>query len=303
MGQTAADMSSLAAARADNFYHPPEWDPQKISRDAYQGSNGANQYEQKGVIRFEMPFNVRCLGCQKMIGQGVRFNAKKDQDGFYHTTKIWKFTMTCHLCHHELIITTDPKNTEYALTQGLVRYCMDYNAEDAGTVELMSADERAKIAADPFTNLEYKKKKEQKAAEDKPIIAALHQMADDRWDRDYEANRALRRNFRGQKKDIKAQEVQRELDVARAGVPLLPISMEDRLAATRVDFSGLRAGAHQQKKRAALMSGSIFGSNPKSLSGAHVRNVISRGPQKQRGVGQRATPSAISKRLIIRKKS
>ena len=107
----------------------------------------------------------------------------------------------------------------------------------------------------------------------------------------------------GQKKDIKAQEVQRELDVARAGVPLLPISMEDRLAATRVDFSGLRAGAHQQKKRAALMSGSIFGSNPKSLSGAHVRNVISRGPQKQRGVGQRATPSAISKRLIIRKKS
>ena len=79
-----------------------------------------------------MPFNVRCLGCQKMIGQGaarhprdpryrrlgfrlpllfsgVRFNAKKEHDGFYHTTKIWKFTMTCHLCHHELIITTDPK--------------------------------------------------------------------------------------------------------------------------------------------------------------------------------------------------
>ena len=25
-------MSSLAAARADNFYHPPDWDPRKKSR-------------------------------------------------------------------------------------------------------------------------------------------------------------------------------------------------------------------------------------------------------------------------------
>ena len=52
-------MSSLAAARADNFYHPPEWDPQKISRDKYQGSKGANQYEQKGVIRRPQPLARR----------------------------------------------------------------------------------------------------------------------------------------------------------------------------------------------------------------------------------------------------
>ena len=45
-------MSSLAAARADNFYHPPDWDPQKESRRKFQNAGGINQFEQKGLIRY-----------------------------------------------------------------------------------------------------------------------------------------------------------------------------------------------------------------------------------------------------------
>jgi hypothetical protein len=101
----AAGMSSLAASRADGYYHPPEWDPQKVGRDKYQGSKGSNQcvsaprglaracvcaiaqsalccravcrWEQYGVIRFEMPYNIWCGGCGKHIRKGTRFNAKK----------------------------------------------------------------------------------------------------------------------------------------------------------------------------------------------------------------------------------
>ena len=85
-------MSSLAAARADNFYHPPDWDPQKESRRKFQNAKGINQFEQKGLIRcdsrphadacavpfevlvpgsFEMPFNVWCDKCHQMLGRGA----------------------------------------------------------------------------------------------------------------------------------------------------------------------------------------------------------------------------------------
>lgn len=48
-------MSSLAAAQADGYYHPPEWDPQKGSLRKFTKSKGSNQYEQKG--------RSPCTGC------------------------------------------------------------------------------------------------------------------------------------------------------------------------------------------------------------------------------------------------
>jgi hypothetical protein len=97
-------MSSLAAARADNFYHPPDWDPRKQSRAAFHEATSnpagpawkahplrerAKKLDQ-GIltIRFEMPFNVRCTGCHNQIGKGVRFNAEKKAIGKYFSTKV-----------------------------------------------------------------------------------------------------------------------------------------------------------------------------------------------------------------------
>lgn len=290
-------MSSLAAARADNFYHPPDWNPQKVSRDKFQGSRGSNQYEQRGVIRFEMPFNVKCLGCKAMIGKGVRFNAKKEQAGNYFSTKIWNFTMSCHHCQHRLVVSTDPKNTDYALTSGLERKTETYDAADAGTAELMSADEREKIARDPFTNLEHKGKLQQQAAQDKPIISQLHGISNDRWQDDYEVNRSLRRKFRGDKKEIKKKSEQRDRDIARTGVPLLPLSAEDRVAAARTNFVGLSASATQQKKRQLLMAGPILPSaktTAKSLGAALGRPL-------KRSQPQIASARGITKRPIVRR--
>ena len=92
-------MSSLAAARADNFYHPPNWDPRKESRAEFHAGKGswkAHPLRERAkkldegilTIRFEMPFDVRCSGCGNRIGKGVRFNAEKKCVGRHLSTKM-----------------------------------------------------------------------------------------------------------------------------------------------------------------------------------------------------------------------
>ncbi|URE21920.1 coiled-coil domain-containing protein [Musa troglodytarum] len=166
-------MSSLAAARADNFYYPPEWDPKKGSLNKFQGQHPLRERARKLdqgilIIRFEMPFNIWCGGCNSMIAKGVRFNAEKKQVGNYYSTKgalhiqmkngllalrlmqigklhvlkkeIWSFTMKSACCKHEIVIQTDPKNCEYVIISGAQRKTEDYDIEDAETFAL-PADE------------------------------------------------------------------------------------------------------------------------------------------------------------------
>ncbi|GMH27531.1 hypothetical protein Nepgr_029374 [Nepenthes gracilis] len=69
--------SSLAAACAYNFYYPPEWD---LSQGQHPSRERAKKIDQGIlIIRFEMPFNAWCQGCNSMIAKGVRFNAEKKQ--------------------------------------------------------------------------------------------------------------------------------------------------------------------------------------------------------------------------------
>ena len=68
-----------------------------------------------------MMFHVRCEGCLKSIGKGVRFNAKKHRVGQYLSTPIYAFHMTCHLCGHELVVETDPQGCDFIMKKGLHR--------------------------------------------------------------------------------------------------------------------------------------------------------------------------------------
>ncbi|MBA0563432.1 hypothetical protein Golob_008411 [Gossypium lobatum] len=138
-------MSSLAAARADNFYYPPEWDPSQGSLNKFHGQHALRERARKIdqgilIIRFEMPFNIWCGGCNSMIAKGVRFNAEKKQVGNYYSTKIWSFTMKSACCKHEIVIQTDPKNCEYVIISGAQRKTEVFDVEDAETLEL-PADE------------------------------------------------------------------------------------------------------------------------------------------------------------------
>jgi hypothetical protein len=90
-------MSSLAAARADNFYYPKDFNPsQHNTLNQHNKSKGKTKTH--GTVRFEMMFNVRCEHCKKAIGKGVRFNSKKKQVDVYLGTKVYEFTMNCHMC-------------------------------------------------------------------------------------------------------------------------------------------------------------------------------------------------------------
>ena len=74
-------MSSLAASRADNYFYPKDFNPQNHGTlNRYNKEKGIIKQD-SNTVRFEMMYNVRCEGCSKSIGKGVRFNAKKEKVG------------------------------------------------------------------------------------------------------------------------------------------------------------------------------------------------------------------------------
>ncbi|KAL0050074.1 hypothetical protein WJX82_003941 [Trebouxia sp. C0006] len=207
-------MSTLAAARADNFYFPPEWDPKKGSMNKQQGQHPLRERAKKIdqgilVIRFEMPFNVWCEGCGHLIGKGVRFNAEKQEIGKYHSTKIWSFTMTAPCCQQRIEVQTDPKNAQYNVVSGGKQKAEEYTAADAEVMELMDKHDREKLD-DPLSKLEHHTDVMIKKKAQNERLVDLRDDSNAKYKNDYEMNKLLRKNLRGVKKDDKHREQQRK---------------------------------------------------------------------------------------------
>jgi hypothetical protein len=207
-------MSSLAATQADGYYNPPDWDPTKQSRRALTKSKGANQFEQKGLVRFEMPFDVWCTGCarataeevaagtacssgkEQHIGRGVRFDALKVRHGKYFSTVVWEFRMKCHMCYHPIRIRTDPQHCDFELVEGVRRKTKEYEAgNEDGLVELPSAVEQAKAVADPFYKLERTGEQKRKVSAQREGFDALV-VLQGRGRDDYALNKLARKRFK-----------------------------------------------------------------------------------------------------------
>ncbi|XP_021723890.1 coiled-coil domain-containing protein 130-like [Chenopodium quinoa] len=253
-------MSSLAAARADNFYYPPEWDPSQGGLNKFNGQHALRERARKIdqgilIIRFEMPFNIWCEGCESMIAKGVRFNAEKKQVGNYYSTKIWSFTMKSACCKHEIEIHTDPKNCEYVIVKGARRKIEEYDAEDAEILELPTEEERGKLV-DPFYRLEHQEEDLKKKKEEEPVLVRLQRASDARHFNDYSINKALRARLRSQKKRVAEEEVASRK--RGLGIRLLPGSSEDAATASRVKFS-TKFDENRKLKRALISTSSIFG--------------------------------------------
>ncbi|XP_019180047.1 PREDICTED: coiled-coil domain-containing protein 130-like [Ipomoea nil] len=252
-------MSSLAAARADNFYYPPEWTPKKGSLNKFNGQHALRERARKIdqgilIIRFEMPFNIWCGGCESMIAKGVRFNAEKKQVGNYYSTKIWSFSMKSACCRHEIVIQTDPKNCEYVIISGARRKTEEYEAEDAETMVLPVEEDRSKLA-DPFYRLEHQEEDIKKKKEAEPRLVRLQKVSDARHSDDYALNKALRARLRGQKKRVAEEETAaKKMGLAYR---LLPASEEDAAAASRIKFAH-KFDRNRKDKRALIHASSIF---------------------------------------------
>ncbi|CAK9188358.1 unnamed protein product [Ilex paraguariensis] len=261
-------MSSLAAARADNFYYPPEWSPKKGSLNKFRGQHALRERARKIdqgilIIRFEMPFNIWCGGCNSMIAKGVRFNAEKKQVGNYYSTKIWSFTMKSACCRHEIVVQTDPKNCEYLIISGATRKTEEYDVEDAETMALPVDEDRGKLA-DPFYRLEHQEEDLKKKKEADPVLVRLQRISDARHSDDYALNKSLRAQLRSQKKRVAEEEAASR--TIGLGIRLLPPSKEDAATAAGVKFSS-KFDRNRKEKRALINAASIFpGSSGSSLS-------------------------------------
>jgi len=95
-------MSSLAATQADGYWIPEDYYTtgayKKKSISQFNGSKGHNQYLQRSVVRFELPFDGFCTKCDTIVGKGTRFNAHKAHVDDYFTSKIYEFTTKCRSC-------------------------------------------------------------------------------------------------------------------------------------------------------------------------------------------------------------
>lgn len=268
-------MSSLAAARADNFYYPPEWDPSQGSLNTFHGQHALRERAKKIdqgilIIRFEMPFNIWCGGCESMIGKGVRFNAEKKQVGNYYSTKIWSFSMKSPCCKHQIVIHTDPKNCEYVIVSGARQKVEEYDVDDAETMALPAEEEKGKLS-DPFYRLEHQEEDLKKKKEVEPVLVRLQRLSDSRHSDDYSINRALRAQLKAQKKRV----AEEENASRKRGLPirLLPESLEDRQTASKVKFAS-KFEKSRKEKRALISSGSIFAGSSAYLSSDNRRSEL-----------------------------
>ncbi|KAL8518314.1 hypothetical protein ACS0TY_009616 [Phlomoides rotata] len=260
-------MSSLAAARADNFYYPPEWEPKKGGLNKFHGQHALRERARKIdqgilIIRFEMPYNIWCGGCESMIAKGVRFNAEKKQVGNYYSTKIWSFTMKSACCQHEIVIQTDPQNCEYLVISGARKKIEEYDAEDAETILLPVDEDKTKLV-DPFKLLEHQEGDLKKKKEAEPVLVRLQKISDSRHLDDYALNKSLRARLRGQKRRVAEEEANSRK--AGLGIRLLPVSEEDATSASRVKFAK-KFEKNRKEKRALIQSASIFSGSSTSVS-------------------------------------
>jgi len=257
-------MSSLAAARADNFYYPPDWTPNQEGNDGGSrvdplGERAKNKHLGIITIRFELPYNCWCLHCKNFVSKGVRYNAEKRQCGKYLSTKLWEFTMLCHRCKGIIKIQTDPQNRDYKFICGLQPKVEKFDHKDAGTTLLLDDEEKTRAAKDPMYRVELgvddqdvkKEKKRKRGIGD--LVACTERGQDD-----YHWSQKLRATFRAEKKELK-----RSTDEAAAkglGFRLLQASAADQALAREVNFAPkLSALANTKLKRLAITSSSIFG--------------------------------------------
>jgi len=238
-------MSSLAAARADNFYHPPNWNPSKISRDKFQKSRGSNQYQQKGLVRFEMPFNFVCDGIKRdvvehNIGAGTRYNARKKKVGYYFSTPLWEFQMCCHQCGNKIIINTDPKNRAYRVIKGGRIRIENYTAESANVKPVLTDEVLEKKETDKIYALERDTEHKNASSKAKESVEKILKYNQNR-ENDYKLARDLRRRFKiamASKDNVNFQG------------SLLPFQKEDFV---RAKIARLRNGRNRERMRKSTL--------------------------------------------------
>ncbi|PIA54716.1 hypothetical protein AQUCO_00900946v1 [Aquilegia coerulea] len=102
-----------------NKYFPPDFDSLKISRRKQAKKNGYGQMK----VRMMLPMGIRCNTCRNYMNQGTKINSRIEQDSkiTYLGIKIYRLYFKCSNCSSQVIIRTDPKNSDYLVETGATR--------------------------------------------------------------------------------------------------------------------------------------------------------------------------------------
>ncbi|CAG8669018.1 16898_t:CDS:10 [Dentiscutata erythropus] len=247
-----------------NKYYPPDWVPEKGSVNKFVGKHPLGDRARKIsqgilIVRFELPFNIWCEGCDKHIGKGVRYNAEKKKIGNYYSTPIYSFRMKCHLCDNWIEIHTDPKNAEYVVVNGARKKVETWEPEDSETIQLKDEEEAKKLADNALYKLEHSINDERKFQESIPILTQLQRLNERQWADPYTHSQKMRKKFREEKKDLEAK---RRLDDEirdrnSLSIPLLPESSEDIMEAKSTEFTD-HLLEQAQKRKLEINTSSLF---------------------------------------------
>lgn len=303
-------MSSLAATQADGYYFPPDWRPEYGGLSKFQGSKGANQYQQHGIIRFELPFDGWCLKCKRHISKGSRFNAKKDKEGMYFTTQIWRFSMKCESCDNQLVIKTDPQNRTYDFAEGIRKMEQEFEPEaNDSIIQAVSDETRAKLLSDPIYRLQHEKQGIMKVLSAQERLTALHDLKEEYYKNDADSNSHLRKLHRSKRAEDKG--LLEEGKKFHMSIPLVKAAATDTEAAKSVNFTASRKrkfDISERKRKVAIQSESIFGggSAGDKRAGAMQKQAVSRidvAKIKLRAVDSNKTKKMCDTNIILRHKS
>ena len=201
----------MSERKAVNKYYPPDWRPEHGSLNQFVKKRKLlpnNSTEQKNnsifsgkSIRFELPFNIWCLGCERHLAKGIRFNARQLETGHYLTTKILTFSFKCPSCSQDILIKTDPANSDYTVEKGARR--KNEHGSDIDTVRIKTEQDWKKEATDPFLRLQIATQDKKRAEPVKLAINEIQERNSINWKDNFSSSQHLRKVFREEKQKIK----------------------------------------------------------------------------------------------------
>ncbi|EAS36011.1 coiled-coil domain-containing protein 130 [Coccidioides immitis RS] len=260
------------------------------------------------IVRFEMPFPIWCSTCQPkdsvLIGQGMRFNAEKKKVGNYYSTPIYSFRMKHAPCGGWIEIRTDPKNTEYVVTEGARRKVTSElgkgEYEEDGVAEIrVTLPGEEKDAEDPFARLEGKVVDKSKYMTAQTRMEELLKRQARDWEDPYEKSRNLRRVFRAERKAREAAQEKAEAikDKMGLGIELVEETEADSIRAAMVDFGSPPSGAINALSARARTRPLFESELQRSFS--ETSSISSSHEQKKKVSAQKQTSKMIAKRKAL----
>lgn len=196
------------------------------------------------TVRFELPFSIYCLSCEKRISQGNRFNAKKVKTGNYYSTAIYQFTLKCHLCSGIIEIRTDPQNTDYAIVSGARRVAeIQASSETDKILRDGSNKDGGEALLNPLATLERDATDRMENLERNKVLSNIYEQNQRQWEDVYGQSRKLRNIHRCQRNVAreKQKQIRKLQDKYSLDLHIEDAKLEDSIAANEVNFKNINS--------------------------------------------------------------